>query len=128
MIRLVVGSGGVRVHVVASNVMSVPNGGVDALLIARISASLGSTANSSARVGSVGSVRTLLTSVNVALSNDTTRLGASVTNRQLAEVATPLGPAQSFAPAGGEHGVNPAKPPVTCVINVSASTTSTTLL
>src|SRR5215467_13338940 len=117
MIRLVAGSGGVRVHVVASNLMSVPNGGVDALLIARISESLGSTANSSARVGSVGSVWTLLTSVKVALSKDTTRLGASVTNRQCAEVATPLGPAQSLAPAGGEHGVNPRNPPESCVIS-----------
>src|SRR5215831_17356029 len=122
MILSVVGSGAVRVHVVASNVMSVPNGGVDALLIARISTSLGSTANSSARVGSVGSVWTLLTSVNVALSNDTTRLGASVTNRQLAEVATPLGPDVAVTP------VNPAKPPVSCVTNVSATTTSTALL
>src|SRR5439155_15107052 len=112
MILSVAGSGGVRVHVVASNLMSVPNGdGLEALLIARISASLGSTANSSARVGSVGSVWTLLTSLKVVISNETTRLGASVTNRQCPAVATPLGPAQSFAPAGGEHDVNPANPP-----------------
>src|SRR5712691_6382267 len=130
MILSVVGSGGVRVHVVLSNVMNVPNGGLEALLIAKISESLGSTANSSARVGSVGSVWTLLTSVKVALSKETTRLGASVTKRQLAEVATPLGPAQSFAPAGGEHGVNPANPPGSCVIRRFdvVSTTSTAKL
>jgi hypothetical protein len=77
MILSVARSGGVRVHCAASNVMNVPNGGVEALLIARISESLGSTANSSARVGSVGSVWTLLTSVKVVVSKETTRLGAS---------------------------------------------------
>src|SRR5215467_9395216 len=97
--------------------MNVPNGGVAALLIARISESFGSTASSSARVGSVGSVLTLLTRVKVALSKETTRLGASVTKRQCSEVATPLGPAQSLAPAGWmAHGVNPANPPLSWAI------------
>jgi hypothetical protein len=97
----VAGFGGVSVQVVGSKVTNVPNGGSAALLIARISESLGSTAYSSARVGSFGSVLTLLTSVRVALVKETTRLGASVTKRQFAEIATPLGPAQSLAPAGG---------------------------
>src|SRR5262249_61427030 len=114
-----------------SNVRKVPNGGSAALLIARISESLGSTANSCGRGGSFGSVLTLLTSVRVALLKETTRLGASVTKRQFAEVATPLGPAQSLAPAGWTaHAVNPRNPPVRGVTNVSVfvSTTSTDLL
>src|SRR5262249_4828125 len=109
--------------------MSVPNGGLEALLIARIRESSGSTAGSSERVGSLWPGWPSLTSVNVALLKETTRLGASVTNRQLVEVATPLGPAQSLAPAGWTaHGVVPANPPATWMTNVSATTMSTALL
>src|SRR5205085_11007116 len=88
----------------------VPKGGVAALLIARISPSPGSYASSSARVGSPAFVVTSLTvrgglSLRSKLS---TRLGASVTKSHGNAATTPLGPAQSLAPAGGEQGVNPA--------------------
>src|SRR5207237_7001643 len=74
----VAGTGRVRAQLFGSNLIKVPYGGEAALLIARISESLGSTANSSARVGSVGSVLTLLTVTPVDWMKETTRLGASV--------------------------------------------------
>src|SRR6267142_2525659 len=82
-------------------------------------------------------VKTSLTVVGglVRRSKVSTRLGASVTKSQGNAATTPLGPAQSLAPAAGEHGTNPANAPwplfgKICVTNVSvlASTTSTALL
>src|SRR5438034_9230444 len=61
----------------------------------------------------------------------TTRLPASVTKSQGKVAMTPLGPAQSFAPAGGEHGRNPRNGGFAKAcprkVNVWASTTSTAL-
>src|SRR5215469_2222729 len=133
--RSVAGLGGVSTHVFLSNFTKVPNGGSAALFIARISESAGSTANSSARVISVGSVLTLLIVAPVTKLKETTRLGASVTNRHCPEVTTPLGPAQSLAPwpSTGTHAVNPANgakpvPGTSCSTRIFAevSTTSTT--
>src|SRR2546425_13279416 len=90
-----------RAPVALLTLISVPNGGSDALLIARISPSRGSYASSSARVFSPVFVKTSLTVVGglVLRSNVSTRLGASVTKSQGYAATTPLGPAQSFARA-----------------------------
>src|SRR6267378_6486515 len=119
----------VRTPVVLLTWIKVPNGGSEALLITSSSPSLGSYASSSARVLSPAFVKTSLTVVGglVLRSKVSTRLGASVTKSQGNAATTPLGPAQSFAPAGGEHGVNPANGAngavgAICVTNVSAST------
>src|SRR6516164_9889696 len=101
----------VSTPVIWLTVIRVPNGGLAALLIARISPSFGSQASSSARVGSPAFVVHSLTVVGglVLRSKLSTRLGASVTNSHGKAATTPLGPAQSFAPAGCiAHGVNPA--------------------
>src|SRR5712692_2338024 len=125
----------VRTPVALLTLIKVPNGGSDALLITRSSPSLGSYASSSARVFSPTFVKTSLTVKPVLRSRLSTRLGASVTKSQGNAPTTPLGPAQSLAPAGGEHGTNPANGPwplfgKICVTNVSvlALTTSTALL
>src|SRR5438876_1589477 len=127
----------VRAPVVLLTWIKVPNGGSEALLITRSSPSLGSYASSSARVFSPVFVKTSLTVVGglVLRSKVSTRLGASVTKSQGYAATTPLGPAQSFAPAAGEHGTNPANGtrPLfgkICATNVSvlALTTSTALL
>src|SRR5580704_15653075 len=55
--------GGVSAQVDVLTLMNVPKGGVSALLIARITASIGSYANSSARLRSPDAVETALTSV-----------------------------------------------------------------
>src|SRR5437870_106729 len=127
----------VRAAVALLTWINVPNGGSEALLITRSSPSLGSYASSSARVFSPTFVKTSLTVVGglVRRSNESTRLGASVTKSQGNAPTTPLGPAQSLAPAAGEHGTNPANGawPLfgkICVTNVSvlALATSTALL
>src|SRR5262249_5145197 len=118
----------------------VPYGGGGALLIARMSPSAGSYASSSARVGSVSLVRTSLTvfgGVKLGSKNNKRR-GAAVIkspSKGGGAVVTPLGPAQSFAPAGGTHGVNPANGPkplfgANCVtaVRFAASSVSTDLL
>jgi hypothetical protein len=71
--------------------MNVPNGGVSALLVARIRLSFGSNITSSARLLSPDAVETALTRVGgkLVVLNETTRLGASVTNRQCPPVTTP---------------------------------------
>src|SRR5215471_4378992 len=93
--------------------INVPNGGSEALLMTRSSPSRGSYASSSARVGSPAFVVTSLTVVGglVLRSKVSTRLGASVTKSQGNAATTPLGPAQSLAPAAGTHAVNPANGP-----------------
>src|SRR5207248_10266945 len=111
--------------------INVPKGGSSALLMTSSVPCCGSYASSSARLGSPGLVVTSPTLVGglVLRSNDTTRLPPSVTNSQGKAATTPFGPAQSFAPAGGEHGVKPLKLAKICVMNcpVLASTTSTAL-
>src|SRR5882672_10011462 len=101
----------VRTPVALLTEIKVPNGGVEALLITRSSPSCGSYASSSARVGSPVFVMTSLTVVGglVLRSKASTRLLASVTKSQGNAPTTPLGPAQSLAPAlGSAHGTNPA--------------------
>src|SRR5262249_22127091 len=96
----------VRLQVDLLTLMKVPDGGEAALLIARMSPSCGSYTSSSARVGSPGRVDTSLTVWPVMKLMHSRRLGASVTNSQgkgASAVVTPLGPAQSLAPAGGTH-------------------------
>src|SRR5947209_19986740 len=94
-----------RAPVALLTLISVPNGGSEALLITRSSPSRGSYASSSARVFSPAFVKTSLTVVGglVLRSKESTRLGASVTKSQGNAPTTPLGPAQSLAPAGGEQ-------------------------
>src|SRR5437879_1951652 len=117
--------------------IKVPNGGSDALLITRSNPSFGSYASSSARVFSPAFVKTSLTVVGglVRRSKVSTRLGASVTKSQGNAATTPLGPAQSLAPAAGEQGTNPANAPWPLFgkiwptnVSVLALTTSTALL
>src|SRR6266851_9375248 len=99
----------VRTPVALLTLIKVPNGGSDALLITRSSPSLGSYASSSARVFSPAFVKTSLTVLGglVLRSKVSTRLGASVTKSQGNAATTPLGPAQSLAPAGGTHAADP---------------------
>src|SRR5262245_59306838 len=100
----------VRPQVDLSTCMKVPDGGDAALLIARMSPSCGSYTSSSARVGSPGRVDTSLTVWPVMKLMHSRRLGASVTNSQgkgASAVVTPLGPAQSLAPAGGNTRCEP---------------------
>src|SRR5437016_12741130 len=103
----------VRAPFALLTLIKVPNGGSEALLITRSNPSFGSYASSSARVFSPAFVKTSLTVVGglVRRSKVSTRLGASVTKSQGNAATTPLGPAQSLAPAGGEHGTNPANGP-----------------
>src|SRR2546426_12692215 len=98
----------VRAPVVLLTWTKVPNGGSEALLITRSNPSLGSYASSSARVFSPVFVKTSLTVVGglVLRSNVITRLWASVTKSQWYAAATPLGPAQSFAPAAAGAGAH----------------------
>src|SRR5262245_21867979 len=108
--------------------MKVPNGGMSALLITRSNLSFGSYASSSARLAVGVAVWTSLTWVGgkCVVSKETTRLGASVTNRQCPPVTTPFGPGEV---AGGD---TPAKAgfAASCFRNVLllASTISTALL
>src|SRR6516164_4784350 len=117
---------------VVSTLIKVPKGGVEALLIARISPSLGSKASSSARVGSPAKV---VTSPTVrggffVRSKLRTRAGASVTKRNGKAATTPLGPAVAVEKAGGEIPANGGWPFVgkIWVTIDSALTTSTAKL
>src|SRR5262249_50692310 len=95
----------VRAQLAGFTVMKVPNGGVSALLMTRSNLSCGSYASSSARLVVGVAVWTSLTGVGgkCVVSKETTRLGASVTNRQCPPVTTPFGPGET---AGGD---TPAK-------------------
>ena len=129
-----------RAQVDLLTLINVEYGGEAALFVARISPSAGSYASSSVRVGSVGFVRISLTVFGglKVVSKHSKRLGASVTNSHGwgdGAVVTPLGPAQSLAPAGGTQGVNPANGPwplfgANCVttVGVLALRVSTDLL
>src|SRR5436309_6050043 len=100
----------VRAPFALLTLITVPNGGSEALLITRSSPSFGSYASSSARVFSPALVKTSLTVVGglVLRSTVSTRLGASGTNRKGNAPTTPLGPAQSLGPPAARHGPNPA--------------------